>query len=224
MLSAHAIAAALRAREVKGGRRHIDIGLMDCRVSLLVNVAQYYLLDGRGPGPMGSQHASMVPCQAFGTADTYIVIAVNAEKYCDGFYRVLGLEDLIKYSRFYDNLSRSRNREKLIPILQERRTTKSAEEWLALSSEAQVPCGSINTLVQVFSHPQAIARNMVVDIDHEKAGRLRCKGNPVKTVGLEEGPFDPAPLLGEHTDQVLRSVLGYPTDRIASLRAEGAIA
>jgi crotonobetainyl-CoA:carnitine CoA-transferase CaiB-like acyl-CoA transferase len=223
MFCAYAIASALYAREVTGEGRHIDIGLMDCLVSLLINVGHYYLLDGQVPGPMGSQHVSVVPYQAFRTADIYIVVAVYAEKFWEAFCRVLELEELIDDSRFCDNLSRTKNRDELIPILEERFRSRPGDEWLRLLSEAQVPSGPINTLAQVFADPQTLARNMVVQIDHEKAGKLRYIGNPVKTVGMEEGPFEPAPLVGEHTDEVLRGVLGYANDSIALLRAKGAV-
>ena len=223
MFSAYAIAAALYAREVTGEGRHIDIGLMDCLVSLLINVGQYYLLDGQVPGPMGSQHVSVVPYQVFRTADIYIVVAVYTEKFWGAFCRVLGLEELIDDPRFCDNLSRSKNRDELIPILEERFRTRPGDEWLKLLSEAQVPSGPINTLDRVFSHPQILARNMIVEIDHAKVGKLRYLGNPVKTVGMEEGPFKPAPLLGQHTDEVLRETLGYSNAQIAALRAQGAV-
>jgi crotonobetainyl-CoA:carnitine CoA-transferase CaiB-like acyl-CoA transferase len=223
MFSAYAIAAALYAREVTGEGRHIDIGLMDCLVSLLTYVGQYYLIDGQVPGPMGSQHVSVVPYQAFPSADIYIVVAVFVEKFWEAFCRVLGLEELIDAPRFCDNLSRSKNRDELIPILEERFRTKPGDEWLKLLSEAQVPCGPINTLDRVFSDPQILARNMVVEIDHPRVGKLRSIGNPAKTVGMEEGPFEPPPLLGQHTDEVLREVLGYSDEQIAALWAQGAV-
>lgn len=223
MFSAYAIVAALYAREITGEGRHIDIGLMDCLVSLLTYVGQYYLIDGQVPGPMGSQHVSVVPYQAFPTADIHIVVAVFVEKFWEAFCRVLGLEELIDDPRFCDNLSRSKNRDELIPILEERFRTRSGDEWLKLLSEAQVPCGPINTLDRVFSDPQILARNMVVEIDHPRAGKLHSIGNPVKTVGMEEGPFEPPPLLGQHTDEILREVLSYSDEQIAALRAQGAV-
>ncbi len=223
LFCAFAISAALYARETTGEGRRLDISLLDCMVSLQTYVGQYYLLDGQVPGPMGSGHVSVVPYQAFPTADIWIVVAVFVEKFWHAFCRVLGLEELIDDPRFCDNQARRAHRETLVPILEERFRTRPGEEWLRLLAEAQVPCGPINTLDRVFSDPQVLVRNMKVEIEHPKVGRFYAIGNPVKTVGMEEGPFEPPPLLGQHTDEVLREVLGYSDERIAALRAQGAI-
>lgn len=218
LFAAFAISAALYAREVTGEGRKIDLSLMDCNVSLLTYVGQYYLIDGQVPGPMGSGHLSVVPYQAFATQDIYIVVAVFVEKFWRAFCRVLGIEELIDDPRFCDNDRRRENREELVPILEEIFRTRPGEEWLRLLSEAEVPCAPINTLDRLFADPQVAARNMVVEIDHPKVGRLRSIGNPVKTPPMPEGPFEPPPLHGQHTDQVLREILGYSAERIAQLR------
>jgi len=218
LFAAFAISAALYAREVTGEGRKIELSLMDCNVSLLTYVGQYYLIDGWVPGPMGSGHLSVVPYQAFATQDIYIVVAVFVEKFWRAFCRVLGIEELIDDPRFCDNDRRRENRGELVPILEEIFRTRPGEEWLRLLSEAEVPCAPINTLDRLFADPQVAARNMVVEIEHPKVGRLRSIGNPVKTPPMPEGPFEPPPLHGQHTDQVLRDILGYSAERIAQLR------
>lgn len=223
LFSAFAISAALYAREVTGEGRKIELSLMDANVSLLTYVGQYYLIDGRVPGPIGSGHQSVVPYQAFATQDIYIVVAVFVEKFWQAFCRVLGIEELIDDPRFCDNDRRRDNREELVPILEEIFRTRPGEEWLRLLSEAQVPCGPINTLNRLFADPQVAARNMVVEMEHPAVGRLRSIGNPVKTPPMDEGPFEPPPLHGQHTDQVLREILGYSAERIAQLRESGVI-
>jgi crotonobetainyl-CoA:carnitine CoA-transferase CaiB-like acyl-CoA transferase len=223
LFAAFSISAALYAREVTGEGRKIDLSLMDCNVSLLTYVGQYYLIDGQVPGPMGSGHLSVVPYQAFATQDMYIVVAVFVEKFWQAFCRVLGIEELIDDPRFCDNDRRRANREELVPILEEIFRTRPGEEWLRLLSEAQVPCAPINTLDRLFADPQVAARNMVVEMEHPKVGRLRSIGNPVKTPPMPEGPFRPPPLHGEHTDEVLRDILGYSAERIAQLRESGII-
>ncbi len=223
LFSAFAISAALYAREVLGEGRKIELSLMDSNVSLLTYVGQYYLIDGRVSGPMGSGHLSVVPYQAFATQDIYIVVAVFVEKFWHAFCRVLGIEELIDDPRFCDNDHRRDNREELVPVLEEIFRTRPGEEWLRLLSEAQVPCGPINTLDRLFADPQVAARNMVVEMEHPTVGRVRSIGNPVKTPPMDEGPFEPPPLHGQHTDQVLREVLGYSAERIAQLRASGVI-
>ena len=223
LFAAFAISAALYAREVTGEGRKIELSLMDCNVSLLTYVGQYYLMDGQVPGPIGSGHQSVVPYQAFATQDIYIVVAVFVEKFWQAFCRVLGIEELIDDPRFCDNDHRRDNREELVPILEEIFRTRPGEEWLQLLREAQVPCGPINTLDRLFADPQVTARRMVVEIDHPKVGRFRSIGNPVKTPPMPEGPFEPPPLHGQHTDEVLRELLGYSAERIAQLREDGVI-
>ncbi len=225
LFSAFAIAAALaeRAREVTGQGRQIELSLMDCNVSLLTYVGQYYLIDGQVPGPIGSGHQSVVPYQAFATQDIYIVVAVFVEKFWEALCRVLGIEELIDDPRFCDNDHRRDNREELIPILEKILRTRPGEEWLRLLAEAQVPCGPINTLDRLFADPQVAARNMVVEMDHPTAGPLRSIGNPIKTPPMPQGLFEPPPRHGQHTEQVLRETLGYSEERIAQLKEKKVI-
>jgi crotonobetainyl-CoA:carnitine CoA-transferase CaiB-like acyl-CoA transferase len=223
LFCALAISAALYAREKTGLGRKMDIALMDCLVSLLTYVGQYYLLDGKVPGPMGSAHVSVVPYQAFPTQDIYIVVAVFVEKFWRAVCRVLGLEELVDDPRFADNDRRRDHREELIPILEDVFRTRPGEEWLRLLSKAGVPCGPINTLDRVFADPQVAARNMVVEMDHPKVGRFRSIGNPVKMPAMLEGPFEPPPMHGQHTEEVLGEVLGYSPERIKELAKKGVI-
>jgi len=223
LFCAFAISSALYSREKTGSGCCIDISLTDCMLSLLTYVGQYYLINGNVPGPVGSAHQTVVPYQAFATRDIYIVVAVFVEKFWHAFCRILGLEELRDDPRFADNDRRRENREELIPILEEIFRTKAGDEWLRLLSEAGVPCGPINTLDRVFSEAQMAARNMVVEIDHPKAGRLRSIGDPIKASPMGEHPLEPAPLHGQHTEEVLRDILGYSPQRIATLREEDVI-
>jgi crotonobetainyl-CoA:carnitine CoA-transferase CaiB-like acyl-CoA transferase len=223
LFCAFAIASALYTREKTGAGHRIDIGLMDCMVSLLTYVGQYYLIDGRVPGPIGSAHQSVVPYQAFATKDMYIVVAIFVEKFWHALCQVLEREELYDDPRFADNARRREHRAELIPILEDIFRTRPGDEWLALLSEAGVPCSPINTLDRVFQDPQVAARDMVVETDHAKAGRLRSIGNPVKTSPGENGRFEPAPLHGQHSEEVLKDVLGYSARRIAALRSDGVI-
>ncbi len=223
LVCAFAISGALYSREKTGMGRRIDISLMDCMVSLLTYVGQYYLIEGRVPGPIGSAHQSVVPYQAFATKDFYIVVAVFVEKFWHSFCTVLDIEELADDPRFADNDRRSEHREELIRILEEIFLTKAGDEWLSLLSEAGVPCSPINTLDRVFADAQVASRNMVVEVDHPTAGRLRSIGNAVKTSPPEDHPPTAAPLLGQHTEEVLSEVLSYSRQRIASLRENGVI-
>jgi crotonobetainyl-CoA:carnitine CoA-transferase CaiB-like acyl-CoA transferase len=223
LFCALAISAALYAREKTGLGRKIEIALMDCLIALLTYVGQYYLLDGQVPGPMGSAHVSVVPYQAFPTQDIYIVVAVFVEKFWQALCRVLGAEELADDPRFADNDGRRDHREELIPILEDIFRTRPGEEWLRLLTEAGVPSGPINTLDRVFADPQVAARNMVVEINHPKVGSFRSIGNPIKTLPMPEGPFEPPPMHGQHTQKVLREVLGYSSERVRELIEKGVI-
>jgi crotonobetainyl-CoA:carnitine CoA-transferase CaiB-like acyl-CoA transferase len=223
LFCALAISAALYAREKTGLGRKIEIALMDCLIALLTYVGQYYLLDGQVPGPMGSAHVSVVPYQAFPTQDIYIVVAVFVEKFWQALCQVLGLEELVDDPRFADNDKRRDHREELVPILEGVFRTRPGEEWLQLLTEAGIPSGPINTLDRVFADPQMAARNMVMEIDHPKVGSFRSIGNPVKTPPMPEGPFEPPPMHGQHTEEVLREVLRYSSERVRELIEKGVI-
>ncbi len=218
LFAALSISAALYAREATGEGRRIELSLMDTNISLLTYVAQYYLTDGRIPGPIGAGHMSVVPYQAFATQDIYIVVAVFVEKFWQALCGVLGIEELVDDPRFCDNDQRRDNREELVPLLEEIFRTRPGEEWLRLLSEARVPSGPINTMDRLFADPQVAARDMLVEMEHPTVGRLRSIGNPIKTPPMPEGPFEPPPLHGQHTDEVLRDVLGYSAERIDQLR------
>ncbi len=223
LFCAFTVSAALYGRQRTGSGCFLDVALMDCMLSLLTYVGQYYLIDGKVPGRIGSAHQSVVPYQAFATQDRYIVVAVFLEKFWGALCRVLEIEDLIDDPRFSDNHRRRQHREELVPILEDVFRTRPGDEWLRLLSEAGVPCSPINNLDDVFSDPQVATRRMVVDVDHPKAGRLRSIGNPVKTSAARDDLFEAAPTLGQHTDEVLRDILEYSPQRIAALRSEGVI-
>jgi crotonobetainyl-CoA:carnitine CoA-transferase CaiB-like acyl-CoA transferase len=135
----------------------------------------------------------------------------------------MGIEELFDDPRFADNDRRREHREELIPILEDIFVTRPGDEWLRRLSNAGVPCGPINTLDLAFSEPQVEARDMLVEMHHAKAGRLRSIGDPVKASPMDDHRFEPAPLLGQHSDEVLRGILGYSPQHIAMLREEAII-
>lgn len=222
LFGAFAVAGALFRRERTGEGRYIDLSLLDCQVSLLTYVAQYFLVSGEVPGPVGSAHASAVPYQAFRTKDIHLAIAVFTEKFWSKLCTVLGRPDLVEDPRFATNAQRHAHRKELIPLLEAIFASRTGEEWLQALREEEIPSGPINAVDRVLSDPQVLHRGMVTELDHPVCGRLPVVGNPVKTVPDGPRPFRPPPALGQHTDEVLQRA-GVSPEELARLRRDGII-
>lgn len=222
MFAAHGICAALYHREKTGSGAKIDVGLLDSQVSMLTYVAEYVCFGGETPRPIGSGHQSVVPYQAFKTEDIYIVIAIFIDKFWEALCRVMDFDELIDDPKYKTNELRRQNKEDLIPILKDRFLSKTGEEWLKLLADAGVPSGPINTVDRVMEDPQVQARNMVIDLDHPKCGKLRVLGNPIKIQDLDE-VYTPPPLHGQHTEEILGEMLGYSSEQIQQLRDNNVI-
>ena len=223
MFGAFAVAGALFRRATSGQGAHIDLSLLDGQVSLLTYIAQYFWADGRVPGPMGSEHASVVPYQAAATRDGHLIVAVFAEKFWAGFCRALGHPEWERDPRFATNRDRVAHRETLTALIEAAFPECSTTAWLERLIAEGVPCAPILTLDRVLADPQVKHREMVLEMNHPGLGLLPTLGTPIKvdaTKGLE---IAPPPRLGEHTDLVLGELLRYPRERIAALRTAGAI-
>jgi len=194
VFAALAVCAALLRRERTGRGEHVDLSLLDVQVSLLTYVAQYFITDGRVPGPIGSGHQSVVPYQAFATADGHVVVAVFGEGFWAPLCRALGLEELV--DRYPDNASRHAHREEVVARLQRRLAERTTDEWVRALRAAGVPCGPVNTVDRVLGDPQVRHRGMVVS-----DGERELLGNPIKTG--EPDTFRPAPALGQHDAELL---------------------
>ena len=220
LFAATAILAALHEREKSGEGQYIDVALLDSQVAWLANVASNYLVSGKRPRRHGNAHANIVPYETFQTQDGYIAIGVGNDRQWQRLCEVMGESAWAVDARFAANCQRVENRATLIPMLNEVTLTRGSAEWCRLLQEAGVPCGPINTIDQVFRDPQVLHRQMAVEIPHPTAGKVKLAGFPYKLSRTPAAITRHPPLLGEHTETVLRDLLGYSEEEIAGLRAE----
>ncbi|SHI31518.1 CaiB/BaiF CoA transferase family protein [Desulfofundulus thermosubterraneus] len=215
------ILSALMARKETGKGQYIDISLLDTEVSWLTYMASNYFASGKDPIRMGSGHPSIVPYRAFRARDKYFILAVGNDAIWQRFCAALGLE-FVDDPRFMTNEMRVKHRDELEKLLAEIFIQKEASYWVNLLHEHKVPCGMINAISEVVSHPQVLHRGMVVEMDHEKAGKVKVLGSPLNFSGMSIEYRLPPPLLGQHTSEILSS-LGYTAAEIEELKACGAI-
>jgi formyl-CoA transferase len=218
-----AITAALFAREKIGVGQRIDTSLLEAEVASLINVGSNYLVGGKVPTRWGNAHPNIVPYQNFQTADGYLVIGVASEVIWKRFCEAIGQRDLINDPRFADNSKRVENRRELIAILSKTFLQRRNDAWFKLLTDAEVPCAPVQTIDQVFQAPQVLQRDMLIEIDHPTAGKVRMAGIPVKFSVTPASVRMPPPLLGEHNDEILESWLGLSADSIDELKKEKVI-
>ncbi len=223
MYAAFGILLALRVKERTGRGQAIDVSMLEGQLSLLGTMIGGYLADGQLPAPMGTAYKALLPYQTFRTKTRDLALAVGSEKLWTVFCPVIGCPELAGDPRYRTNADRARNRESLIGTLQDIFLTRTYEEWEVLLLAHGIPVGAINTLDQVVEHPQVTARQTLVEMDHPRAGKVRMVGAPVRLSETPGSVRTPAPMLGEHTDEVLRELLGLGAEEIAALRAAGAI-
>ena len=224
MFGAFAVAGALLRRERTGAGAHVDLSLLDGQVSLLTYIAQYFWTDGQVPVPMGSGHSSVVPYGALATSDGHLIVAVFSEKFWRLFCTAAGHPDWEVDPRFASNRARVAHREELMALVEAAFRTRTTDDWLARLREHGVPAAPILSVDAVLADPQVRLRDMVVELDHPRHGRLPTLGTPIKVSGASRLTLSPPPRLGEHTEDILTTLLKYPASRVAELRRAGAIA
>ena len=211
MFGAFAVVAALLRRQTTGQGTHVDLSLLDCQVSLLTYMAQYYWADGRVPGPQGSGHASVVPYQALASRDGHLIVAVFAEKFWRGFCVASGHPEWEHDPRFATNRDRVANRPALMALVGDVMKTRTTDEWLSRMQAEGVPAAPILGVDRVLEDPQVKHRQMVVEMKHPRHGATPTLGTPIKCDGDMGLDVTPPPRLGEHTDALLRGLLDYDT-------------
>lgn len=223
MYATIAVMAALTHRDRTGEGQYIDMALLDVQVAMLANMNTNYLASGKPPVRWGNAHPNIVPYQTFATSDGHIIVAAGNDGQYKKFVAAGGEEQLATDERFRTNPARVANREVLIPLLADMVKRKSRQEWIALLEDAGVPCGPINRLDDVFNDPQVKARGMQITLPHPTAGSVKLVGSPMKLSATPPDYQSPPPLLGQHTDQILKSVLEYDDEQLSQLRQRGII-
>jgi crotonobetainyl-CoA:carnitine CoA-transferase CaiB-like acyl-CoA transferase len=215
------ILAAVNHRNSTGQGQQIDIGMLDTHVAWLANQGMNYLATGENPVRLGNQHPNIAPYQEFPTKDGYLILAVGNDPTFERFCKAFGQEALLADPRFATNPIRVQNRQLVTDTLTPVMKSKTTAEWINALEALKIGCGPINTLEQVFADPHVQAREMVVEMAHGSGETVKVIANPVKLSATPPSYRSPPPVLGEHTEDVLASVLKMSTSDIAALREKG---
>jgi formyl-CoA transferase len=216
------ILAAVESRHHTGAGQHVETSLVDAGVALSVWEATEYFSGAGVPAPLGSAHRMNAPYQAIRCADGYITIGAANERLFHRLCDVLGHPEWKDAAEFADNAGRVRNRAALAGRIESITAGQPRSHWLAVFDTHDIPCGPINDYAQVFADPHINARDMIAEVEHPTLGRLRTLGSPIKMSATPPDVGRRAPLLGEHTDEVLAEA-GFGESDIAALRRAGAI-
>ena len=223
MFAAYAISSALYQREKTGQGQQIDLSLLDSQVALLMYLAQTYIATDQVPGRRGAKHPLAAPFKAFKTKDGHVAVVAFQDKHFLSFCKIIEHEDLLTDERFDNFIARAINKDELYAILDGIFPEKTTAEWMEPLREAGIPSSPVNNIRDALNDPQVRHRNMVVEIDHPEIGVYEALGNPIKSSVMEDGNPAPPPTLGQHTEEVLSSLLDMSADDIQALRDEGVV-
>jgi len=216
------VLAALHHRTTTGAGQYIDTSLVEAGIALSVWEATEYFSGPGVPAPLGSAHRMNAPYQAIRCADGHVTIGANTDRLFQRLCGVLGHPEWSDAPEFVHNGDRVRNRAKLAELIEAIMSQQPCRHWLSAFEAADIPCGPINDYASVFADPQVTARGMVLETDHPVLGRLRTLGSPLKMSATPADASRRAPLLGEHTDEIL-SEFGLSATEISALRRSGAV-
>ena len=217
------VLSALHHRNRTGSGQFVDVAMLDSLVAVLENAVVRYFATGEAPKPLGARHPAITPFEAFASADGHVIIALGNDTLWAKFCEHVDRHELISDERFRTNADRTENHSELFPILSEIMSQRPTDGWIDALGAIGVPCGPINAMDKVVSHPQVQAREMITRIAHDITGEVEVPGVPIK---LSETPGNvdaPAPSLGEHTTKVLTDLLKMSADEVEQLRRDGVI-
>jgi CoA:oxalate CoA-transferase len=224
LFTAIGVLAALQARHATGKGQKLDVAMLDSQVAILENAIARFAVSGEVPGRLGNRHPSVSPFNSFAASDGHLILAIGNDALWQRFCRLVDRPDLAVDTRFATNNDRVVNWPDLEPILGEIVRRRTLAEWMEVLEAEGIPCGPINTIDRVVSDPQVRSRNMIVHTDHPRAGKIFMPGTPIKLSSLadDEQP-PPAPMLGQHTREVLRNMAGFSDAEIDALAAGGVV-
>ena len=218
-----AILAALHARDLTGEGQLVDISLLDTSVAVLANVGSNYIIGNVEPKRMGNAHFTIAPYEVFRARDRWFTLAAANARQWEMLCEVINKPELKNDPRFITNKDRIKYRAALAEILNGIFATENVDIWLGKLQEVGIPSGPINTIRDVFDHPQAAERKFTVEIEHPTAGKVSFPGFPYKMSNTPAELHRPPPRLGEHTEEVLIEKLGYSSKQITLLKEQKAI-
>ncbi len=214
---------ALFHRDRTGEGQKVDVGMLDCQVAVLENAISRYLVSGEIPQPIGNRHPSITPFAGFTASDGHIIVGAGNDRLWEKLCKLINRCDLLENELFATNLKRTQNVNALKEILDAEFKVKTIDEWMEALEAAGVPCAPINTVDKIINDPQIKAREMIVELEHPVAGHMRVPGVPIKLSATPGSVDTPAPLLGQHTEELLHELLGLSKEQVAELRAKNVV-
>ncbi len=217
MYASVAILAALNERHSSGLGQYIDMALLDCQVAMLANQNLNYMTSGQVPKRAGNAHQNLVPYQVFEVEDGHLILAVGNDSQFASFCRLINMPELVEDDRYRKNAGRVVNRDSLIPLLASVMKTRKRDTWLADLEASNIPAGPINTIDQVYADPQVVARQMKLELPHPAAGTTPMTASPMRFSDTPIQYRNAPPMLGQHSEDILREELGWSDEQIATL-------
>jgi CoA:oxalate CoA-transferase len=222
LYGAIAITGALRVRDRLQKGQYLDISMFDCQVALMENAVARYFATGKIPGPLGNRHPSIAPFQAFKSSNGYFTVTASTDEQFQNLCDLLEVPELKADSRFLTKSDRAKNAQQVSELFGCLFEGKPKEHWIGLLEARGVPCGPINNIREVVESPQVKAREMIIEVDHPTAGKVKMSGSPIRASLTPVATHCPPPLLGQDTEEIL-SGLGYGRAEINSFKADGVI-